>query len=244
MIKIKQILLSLCGTLTIISTIAANPIKLSDLNYKSASVLPYYYHHREKWAILPREAFGKDKGTCDDFGGSRDKGETHPVQTAGHELYEEAIASQTLGLTLRQTIDFINKNSTYIISYSDNRGTCNVTYITNFDHCKNQFFKNFYNARNNAPSHKYKEKDKIFIVKWKNLKKAIIDQANSFTNRWFGRFFNRRLTVKALELDPHTNQFNPANVTLRPFFVKKMRSFFLNKPYQHGMNKRIRHYNE
>lgn len=244
MISIKQIVRPLSIALIITTGIITGAVKLSSLNYKSASVLPYYYHNETKWVILPQEAFGRDKGTVDDLGGSRDKGEKHPVVTAAREFYEEAIIKQTIGLTLQQTIRFLNKNSKYIIGYSNTKGSCNITYIVNFDQYKDMFFNNFYKARHNAPSHKYKEKDKIVVVKWQDLKDVFTQQETGFFRSWFKRFFNQNVTVAALEQDPSTLTFCPTTVTLRPFLVKKLRPFFLDKPYQQGMNKKIRLYSE
>jgi hypothetical protein len=247
MIKIKQVLRPLSIAVIIASTIITASIRLSSLNYKSASVLPYYHHNNKKWIILSREAFGADKGTYDDFGGAKDPGEKRPVATAAREFNEEGILSKIINITVPQTIDLLRKNSSYIISYSNQRGTCNVTYITNFNNYKDQFFNNFYTARSNAHGRKYKEKDKIAVVTWNNLKYAIIKhakQADSFMGRWFGHFSSQNVTVSALELDPTSLQFKPTTITLRPFLVKKLKLFFLNKPYAKEMNKKIRHYSE
>jgi hypothetical protein len=284
-------------------------IRLSSLNYKSASVLPYYHDNKgEKWVILSREAFGKDKNTYDDFGGARDvekkqptsttkqvsggkrinitrqsggikrisvqrrttkkaiaapatqisatkiknKTETHPVVSAAREFYEEAILKETIGLDdVKQTIQFLKNNSEYILSYAQHNGcdphnkrdACNVTYIADFNQYKDQFFKNFYIAREQAKKFTFKEKDRIAVVSWKNLQNAIVG-SNSWVKRFFSSLFSKDITVSAMELDPHTLNFKPTTITLRPWLVKKLRPFFLNKPYQQGMNKKIRHYSE
>lgn len=250
MITIKRIVRPLFITLAIVSTIITAPVRLSSLNYKSASVLPYYYDNNKKWVILSREASGVDKGTYDDFGGGRerDKGEQRPVVTAAREFYEEGILGKTINVTVPETVSLLKKNSSHIISYSNTRGTCNVTYITNFNDYKDQFFNNFYIARSNARNHKYREKDRIAVVTWDNLNNAIIKhakQADSFMWRWFGHLSSQNATVSAMELDPATLQFKPAIIiTLRPFLVKKLKLFFLNKQHTKEKNKKIRHYSE
>jgi len=226
-------------------------VALSSLNYQSASVLPCYHYKGQEWVILLREASGKDKGTYDDAGGGRDKGgkgkpkrEEHPVLTATREFWEEAILEKTIGLDLPQTKTFVEKNSSHIICYSNTRGVSNVTYIINFDIYKDMFFKNFYHARNKATKFKFREKDIIAVLPLKSLKNAIVNNANSFKTRWFGNLFSQTVTVSALELDPKTLRFKTSTITLRPFLVKKLQSFFLAKPYKRGKSKKIRFYKD
>lgn len=223
--------------------------RLSDLRFKSASVLPYYRDRKKvKKVILSREAYGKDKMTYDDFGGSRDRGEDHPVVTAAREFYEEANIPKTVGLTLPQTQDYIDiaktKNTKYIIAYSNKQGTCNVTFVTSFDPYKDALFKNFYDVRKHETRFHYKEKDRLAIVTWQNLKNAITGHNRNWFSRSFFRASTQNIKVNALVQDPRTKKFHQQIITLRPFLVKKLRMFFMGDKYQQGLNKKIRFYNE
>src|SRR5207244_7730483 len=124
---------------------ASKAPRLSQLKYSSASVLLFYIdkHGTEK-VILADEAHGWDKGTFADFGGKRDKGEVHPVQTAAHEFYEEAIIPNIFGWSLPQTQDFIDiakSNNTQQINVFSNKKICHVTYITDFTNYRDTLFK-------------------------------------------------------------------------------------------------------
>lgn len=230
---VKQITsLFLIGTLCFAAStnICAAP-RLSAYNYGSASVLPVCRHHSGKHIILGREAFGKSRGTYDDFGGSRDKGEDHPVITAAREFFEEAIVALSIKLSLGETQNYIDiaktSNTTNIIAHARS-----VTYITNFNRYKKLFLNNFYKARKQATDWHCKEKDRIALAKWDILKKTINDNPS-----------NTGLQIEALEVDPLKQLLNKKTITLRPFFVKKLRPFFMDKQYRQGLDKKIRFYN-
>jgi hypothetical protein len=236
------------------SIITTEPIRLSSLNYKSASVLPYYTYENEKWVILSRERAGTDKGTFDDFGGKKSKWDKHPTITAAREFYEEAILQKTIGLDLPQTKDFLNSPTTeYIISYSEknackpeHRGACHVTYIIDFNQYADQFLKNFYTARKNAHDFKYKEKDKIAIVTWKNFQDAIIKDSEQRKINLLSpetASLKRIVMIPALELQ-ESGSFQPTTISLRLYCSKKLRPFFRDQPYQQGSYPNIRHYSE
>lgn len=236
MLKGKHALFSLAIIFSLVSSNNLNSMRLSDDNYQSASVLPVITFNNHKSVILSQEAFGASRGTYDDFSGGKDRGETHPLITAAREFYEEAILKATTGLTLAQVTDYIDisktNNTECIVSYSHRRGR-NVTYITNFDMYKTMFLNNFYQARKNTTDYHSKEKDRIALVKWSDLEKTFAINKG-----------NKNVTVEALELDPTTKTYHPARILLRPYFIKKLRPFFLNQPYTQGLNKKIRFYRD
>jgi len=226
----KRIALFLIVTLQFMPHITGKARRLSAYNYGSASVLPVCRYHSADCVILSREVFGSSKGTYDDFGGGRDKGEKHPLITASREFFEEAILALSLGWTLAEVQNYIDiaktGNTTHIIVHARN-----VTYIINFDRYTKKFLNNFYKARKQAKDPVWKEKDRVALVKWETLRKAI----NNYKR-------NTGLQLEAQEIDPITLQPHTKTITLRPSFVKKVRSFFMNKPYQEGMDKKIRFY--
>lgn len=212
--------------------------KLSNYNFYAAAVLPVTHFTSKKtgkatkYVILGREAAGKDVGTYDDWGGSRDKGEKHPVETAAREFYEEGILKDTLGMDLKTTTAFIDpKSKANEVVIASERA---VTYIVNFtsdDIVK--FRKNFNAARNKQTSWKNKEKDRIATVRWDVFVAAIQ-----------GSKFNKGVTVNARLIDPATGKEdkNATTITLRPWLVKRLRPYVTNQQFQYGQNKKIRFY--
>lgn len=221
---------------------ASQAPRLSQLKYNSASVLLVYTdRHGTEKVILADEAHGWDRGTFADFGGKRDKGEVHPIQTAAHELYEEAIFPMTLGMSLQQTQDFIDiakSNNTQQINVFSNKKICHVTYITDFTNYRDTFFKQFPIARKNVKDHHFKEKNKLAIVTKQDLKDAVTQQRKS----WFTK--NQIVNVFALVQNPRTGRFNKEIIALRPSLVMSLRPYFLNRSYIQGWNKKIRFYSE
>jgi len=191
-----------------------------DSNFGSASVLPFIQKNKKYFFILSREAFGKAKDTYDDFGGSRDPGENHPFITAAREFFEEAILQPSTGLSLENTgtlIDIAQSNNTqYIVVYSRN-----VTYITDFTKYADKLFNNFYTARSKMKNFHFIEKDRLALVDWDLLKTTINNT-----------MFNSGVAIDAQVLDPQTLQWKPETIILRDFFVKKLRPFFMTKPYE------------
>lgn len=216
--------------------------RLSELQYRSSSVLLFYTdRHGTQKAILADEAHGWDSTTYCDFGGKRERGEVHPVQTAAHEFYEEAIIPATLGWTLEDTRNFIDiaksRNTQQINVYS-NKKICHVSFLTDFTQYRDQFFKKFPIARKNAKDHRFREKNKLAIVTWQDLKDAVTQQRKS----WFTR--NQAVSLFALVQNPRTGRFNKEIIALRPSFVMSLRPFFLNRAYIQGQNQKIRFYND
>jgi len=250
------------------ATISTRPIKiqptanitpafrLDEFNYLSASVLPRYTHNNQEYVILTREARGypqKEGGkkyTYDDFSGARDEGENNVLVSAAREFHEEGILEAALGWSLEDTIRVVKNNLIDIIAYEEDpktpnsRAIRNVTYIIKFNEYT-KLFNNFYTALNKERA-RYKklgtkandqvttEKDFIAAVLWNDLKNAIINQKNP----------NEFTKVSALVKDSKTGSFQKEQITLRPFLVIKLRSFFLNKPYQTGEFNKIRYYHQ
>lgn len=234
--KINQLVLSIVTILAILPACNTQPPALSDFQYGSASVLPFYNSRRTKYVILSREKWGRDAGTYDDFGGKRDKGENHPVISAAREFWEEAILDGTIGLSLARTQSYIDiaksRNTHYIIANTTKKRAKNVTYITNFNKYKTQFINNFYKARRNSTKRENKEKDRIAIVKWQDLKDAIVNHQHTSTSVY----------VTASVINPITNKGEQQQILLRPYLVIKLRDFFRDQPHIKGKSRKIHFY--
>lgn len=232
---------------------------LADYDYYSASVFPTITEDGVLYGILSREAFGRKNKfgklhKYDDFSGSRDEGEVHPIETAAHEFLQEGILEKILQWNLKQTEEFIkpeNGNTWSIIACSIDknpdvphvRKTRNVTYLTHFDQYKDVLFNKFHDARKQEVEQYKKEgiskqhwtnaeKDRLAKVKWDDLKAAIINQED----------LNEIVEVEALVMNPKTKRFKKQTIQLRPFLVIKLRPFFMNESYQQGEHEKIRHY--
>ncbi len=209
---------------------------LTDFNFTSASVLPVFTYNNTKYLILAREAEGNSRGTYDDFGGGKEKNETHPLITAAREFFEEGILPITTGLTIEQVQKYIDINSAhntiYIICYSRHENKKSATYIVRFDRYKDDLLYNFNNALKQVSQASYKEKDRIAIVKWNIVKRAIAQNKDV-----------KNIAVKACVVHPKMGVLTKKYIKLRSCFVKKLRFFFLNKPYKR-LHKKIRLYDQ
>jgi hypothetical protein len=257
MILSKKLWLPLLLALTIASPAIGKDqtFRLSQFDHLSAAVLPTFTHRNVKWAILSREGYGvSKKHTYDSFSGGKDKGETHPIQTAAHEFLQEAILELVLDWNLEDVEQFIdpnNENTWIVVAYEKDSNPSNpkskpirnVTYIVNFNKYKTKLFNNFYAARAQELARyeaakipgKYRvttEKDRLAKVRWKDLEKAIVNQENK----------NDPVTVSAYVLDPATHNFNKETITLRPILVMTLRPLFLKRAYEQGENEKIRYY--
>jgi hypothetical protein len=235
---------------------AQTPFILAEYNNRGGSVLPVYTGPKGKlYAILTREARGKNRRKYDDFSGGREIEDKHPMLSAAREFHEEAILHRTLGWDLDTTIAFLNPKTTNVIdivAYSKDKNpnnktsqeAKNVTYIVNFNTYAKQLFNNFYDAlaaekkyyrENHIPYREQStvEKDRITAVLMDDLKEAIINSKSG-----------NAVSVLAQVVDPKTNRFrkNKEYITLRPFLVAKLRPYFLDMPYDQGEHKKIRHY--
>lgn len=217
------------------STFTQDGPNLSDFNFTSASVLPFFTYRNTKYVIVAREAHESSRGTYDDFGGGREENENHPLITAAREFFEEAILQLTIGLTIEEIQNYINntKNIIHIIAYSRHENKKSVTYIIRFDDYKSQLLNNFYTALQQTTQEPYKEKDRIAIIKWNTLKRTMRRSKDT-----------KDVKVKACELHPKTGILNEKYITLRSCFVKKLRPFFLHTYYKRGLDKKTRFYNQ
>lgn len=224
-----------------IQPIPAQP-RLADFDFGSASVLPCFTENNIQYCILSREVAGRDAGTYDDFGGKRDPGES-AVVAAAREFSEEAMLEYTIGFSLQNTqnlIDTTATNTAFVIA-SSGQDWKNVTYITDFTQYANKFFSQFYKARNiisdpnltpgltRKSRYALLEKDMVAIVRLDDLKRIITQNTS-----------NVGVTVNAHVLTPQGLQVG--QIQLRGFFVKKLRPFFMDQPYQQGADKKVRFY--
>lgn len=225
----------------------------------SASVLPVYTHNKKKYVILTRESRGNPQElggklfTYDDFSGACEAEDKYePLISAAREFWEEGNLKKTLRLSLDVTVEFVKNNTSNIIVYvkdadknvPNSREIKNITYIINFDKYANKLFSNFYPVLEKEMAHYKKlgkslkqvtlEKDKIAAVLWDDLKNAIINQKN----------INEPVRVQALVRDNKTDSFSKEQIVLRPFLPIKLRSFFLNQPYEKSENSKIRYYHQ
>src|SRR4030095_94405 len=238
MISMKKALAASLSMLLIIAC-TANMVamQLSQFNYGAASVLPVYTFKGKKYGILSREAHGNDKGTYDDFGGKRDKGEKDSLITAAREWMEEGLVTQVTGLTfpaIRNLIDIGKKaNKTECIVAYTGRISKNVTYITDVSQYKDQLLYGFYGALKKAIRHENKEKDSIAVVDLSELTTVLRNAMNQNQHKVTG------ITTPAFVLNQKTNKLEKGVITLRPFFVSKLRPHFLKWPSVAGKNKNI-----
>lgn len=241
---IKRLNFNLISFLIVIAGInSIFGMQLSKFNFNAASVLPIgKTASGNVVVVLGREAFGPDKGTWDAFGGKREQIENHPVMTASREFTEE-----TGGLFITNKkealkyIDIDTGNTQYIIA---NENKKSVIYITNFGFNKVQnFFNKFYYSKTDN------EKDLIAQVNWDDLAKAIRN-----ANRDAGGQLILPVTVFANVAKPYKNalgkntwQMNKQKISLRPYFVSTLQTFFKDldtgkKNYTAGKNDKIRFY--
>jgi len=223
-----------------VQTVKSAKRLLKDFAYQAASVLPVYYNSSgELCVLLAREAVGNDAGTYDDFGGSRDTGENHPVITAAREFYEEINAQNTLGLSCQKAqhyIDLSNHNTKYVIVYNKTFGrtTIMVTHITEFSHADIEaVHKKFYSSAAQQKAFCMYEKDTLAAVKWADLKASIAATGNKVN----------AVMVKA-RVDKKGAQPVLQDIELRPIFVRKLQQFFKNAPYQQGDDARVQFYQQ
>ena len=220
----KQIALLSIATVYLTASAAQS---LDTLSYNAAAVLPTYIKNNVLYAVLSREGYGKDKGTYDSFGGSRDPHEHNPTITAARECAEEMISHRTMHLSANTLQNYINPKKPHTTQVLAHQSFKYVLYITRFDRYINQFFNNFYGSLQKTHSFKHKEKDRIATVAWHDLKAAIVSNKNN---------------VCANVFDPHTNQQKQCSITLRPLLIRSLKPLCMNYTYQTGTNKKIRFY--
>jgi len=214
---------------------------LSHFDYGAAWVLPIAFISDSKtspadYIILGREAFGNDAGTYDAFGGKRDRAEEkHCIDTAAREFAEEALSHETLGMShheVKHYLELAQGNTLDILAIHDLKYHARtVTYITRFSQDSIQMLiKNFPAARVKAHHHHEKEKDALALVKLSDFEQAVQSSSS-----------NSGVTVPAtvVNLQGTTSQ---EVIPLRPIFVRLLRCYVENKPYEAGDDSRIRFY--
>lgn len=213
-------------------------MRLSEISCSAGSVLPFFIDEKgDKCVILGQETGGCDKGKYDDFGGTMESCDKHPVVTAAREFWEEAILEHTIGMSqsdVRNYIDQTNNNTETIIAFKTKRKPYHymVTYVTDFTPYAHIFLDNFYKVRFGQKlqlRREFNEKNSIAIVKWGNLKNAIASTD-------FGD-----VTVYAMVLGKNGEKMNQ-EIPLRRIFSSKMRLFFQDKAYQVGSLEKIHFY--
>lgn len=225
MLKIKNILLCLIAFCISDLSLRAAPRSIA-YTFKSASVLPLCFHHGKKYVILGRETKGRYKGSYDNFGGGREPGENYPIETAAREFFEEANLLLTVGFTLQDIENYLDITRTHnvevILAYNES-----FTYIIDFQNYKKKFLKNFHKALQETTDPHFLEKDRIALVRWEDLERAVQ---------------NNLASIPALELEPSTLQLIATTITLRPYLVRQLKPFFMNHAYRQEMNHKIRFY--
>jgi 8-oxo-dGTP pyrophosphatase MutT (NUDIX family) len=227
MVKIKNILLCLVASCISDLSVHAVPRSLA-YKFESASVLPLCVHHGKKYVILGRETKGRYAGSYDNFGGGREAGEDNHVLTAAREFFEEAILLLTVGFTLKDVEHYLDitktNNTEIIIAYNES-----FTYIIDFNNYKKKILKNFHKALQETTDPHSLEKDRIALILWEDLERAI--QTN-------------RMSISALELDPITLQLVATTIQLRPYLMRQLKPFFMNQAYRQEMNHKMRFYDQ
>ncbi len=206
-------------------------LSLKKFSYNAAGVLPIGTQKigrgTHTYVILGREAYGRDKGTYDAFGGSRDPHEHDPLITAARECAEEMISHRTMKRSVKDIEKQINPRGHHTTMVLAHQRFNYVLYITRFDEHIEKFLGNFYRSLKKTHSFKHQEKDLIATVGWETLAYAIKENKNQ---------------VRANVIDPVTNESTRALITLRPLLIKSLKPFFMNYTYQTGTNKKIRFY--
>lgn len=208
---------------------------LSNFPFNGASVLVYTSWPSKpgiNYFVLTREmAPSPDAGTYDAFGGKRDQGEKHPVETASRELWEE-----TMGLlgNKQSLLDHINVKDTNPhtrnIIANDNKKV--AIYITHFDHkTVEQLTHDFYKPA------KHREKDMIAHVREDNLRNAIANAPRNAQGQLI-----QPIMVEAQVIYPNGSRKNE-QIKLRPVLVSALQSYFKGtQNFTSGKDSRIRFY--
>jgi hypothetical protein len=209
-------------------------------NATGAFVLPYTTWKKPEgmvdYVILGQEAFGTDKGTYDAFGGSKEKNEVHPLQTAAREMSEESIGLLGSPSALEKHLDIDKGNTKNIIA---NKNKKVVVYISHFDHKDiEDFKKKFENARQKTTKKSSQEKTSLAIVRWKNFENTVA---------------NAKRDAQGKLITPITMQANVVKkdgteekktIILRPVMVSALQSYFKGIPGTPGKNKQILFYDK
>lgn len=212
---------------------------LKDYTFKAASVLPFTkFESGKKYFILAREAGGKDKGTWDAFGGARDKGEIHPVQTASREFCEESINLFQPIKGVVKYIDLKSGNTKHIIA--NKQAVIYLTYLPKEE--ARMISYGFQAARKQAKQWKFREKDAIAYVAWDDLKKAIVSAPRDKNGRLVKPIqVSATVFDPAISMDPKKSK-TKKDIDLRPFMVSVLQPFFQKQRFATGKNPKIKFY--
>jgi hypothetical protein len=209
---------------------------LDSFKYTAAWTVPVVTVQEEDCVLLGREAAGRDQGTYDGFGGSRDAQDTHnPVTAASREFWEEGILAVTLGMSLhdvRTYIDVDAPNTMQVLAVNDTTYSWRtVFFITRFSETSvRTLVGKFPQARASAHRSCEKEKDALALIRWSDLKTAICSTSH-----------NSGITVDAEVTDLH-GKTTHEKVTLRPTVTRNMRNYLEDKPYTQGKESKARFY--
>jgi hypothetical protein len=224
-----------CETLS-----SSDTYELEHFAYGAAWVLPLTSYRIEndqtEYIVLGKEAYGPDKGTYDAFGGKKDHSDNKKsLITAAREFVEEAITQLTLDMSIdraKNHIDLRSQNTTAILAINDIKYKARtVTYLSRFSYSAiEKLVTNFPQARAKVHHHAQREKNGIAIVTRSDFEAAVK-----------GSLKNSHITVSAKVWDDKGNVADET-ITLRPIFVRLMRSYVENKPYEQGKDPRIRFY--
>lgn len=214
------------------------------LRFGGAAILPIVSLPTKKGKpkdhyIISRNAFGQYKGTFDDFGGSRDPQETHPVQTAAREFYEEALAGPVLKKSIKnleKKIDLAGKDTQAVLvqSIPGKGGKSNyVTFIARFGQNSSRKMTHAFGAARAKPglAFAFKEKDQIALVRVDKLKQALLNNPN-----------NNNVFVPAKVYAGIKPVGKISTIKLHPFFAKRIRAKYQGKPIAIGTDNRVKLY--
>jgi 8-oxo-dGTP pyrophosphatase MutT (NUDIX family) len=242
--KLFSVSVSLLLSFSLNSMVQPKKRSLKNTSFKAAGVLPY-----TRWApktrggdayfLAAREKSGPDAGTYDAFGGKRDAGEQHPIQTAAREFVEETLGLLGGETTITQAIDPAITNNTKYILARDSKGY--VLYMSKFPADKLELLaKAFYKLLYNQPAvRRHSEKDALRWVKWSDLEKAMkVAQPG------------KAVWVSATKVDKSTGGLQIGTIgipvtemiQIRPILTAMVRPLFQNERFEEGKNPKIRFY--
>jgi 8-oxo-dGTP pyrophosphatase MutT (NUDIX family) len=206
-----------------------NGTPLEDILYSGASVLPVTASGQ---VLLSREAAGRHQGTWDSCGGGRHPDEFNCMTTATREFYEEAILQKTLGWDFAATEQFIepaHPHTTLVIAKELGADVFVMVFVTELsDQQVDQLITRYGQARQSSTEWKYKEKDGLALVEWKDLAAAILNTPRGETVR-----------VSAHVVYPTDET---TTITVRPYLVSNLRPYLEDHSFTSGSNPKVRYY--
>jgi 8-oxo-dGTP pyrophosphatase MutT (NUDIX family) len=210
---------------------------LNTIMFTGASVLPMYEKHSEVYVVLGREAYGKDKGKWDAWGGGRDRGESDPERTASREFYEEAILEKTIGFTWNAISDWVSTDYYFtqtVLAKEVSREKYYVMYLTMYFEDQIRSLRHrFGKARKEARDSHCREKNGIAIVRLDDLISAIY-----YSNSNHGiEAPGYKVNLSNGHISSHQSQ-----ILLRPLLAKVLRPYVEGRNYIEGRDPRERYY--